>query len=148
MLESITFGLIVAAVLILVVAAILALYRLAIGPTGLDRGVASDVILAVLIAGIGTHAIATRTSVGLILILVLSLVGFTSAVGLARLITGASARERRFLEAEARVAHEARQRVERDRQEREMSVRERAERELAEQEAEMGGPRPGGGESS
>ena len=131
MLESITFGLIVAAVLILVVAAILALYRLAIGPTGLDRGVASDVILAVLIAGTGTHAIATRT-----------------AVGLARLITGASARERRFLEAEARVAHEARQRVERDRQEREMSVRERAERELAEQEAEMGGPRPGGGESS
>lgn len=61
-------------------------------------------------------------------------------MGLARLITGASARERRFLEAEARAAHEARQRVERERAEREGSVRERAERELAEQ----AGEHPGG----
>ena len=104
------------------------------------RGVASDVVLAVMIAAIGAHAIATGTSVGLIVILVLSLVGFTTAVGLARLITGASARERRFLEAEARAAHEARQRVERERAEREGSVRERAERELAEQ----AGEHPGG----
>lgn len=127
MLEYITLGLIVASAIILVISAVLALYRLAIGPTGLDRGVASDVILAVMIAGICAHAIATRTSVGLIVIVVLSLIGFTTAVGLARLITGASARERRFLEAEARVAHEARQRVERDRHEREVSARVRAE---------------------
>lgn len=140
MLDSITFGLVAVSSVILVVAAMLALYRLAIGPTGLDRGVASDVVLAVMIAGIGAHAIATGTSVGLIVILVLSLVGFTTAVGLARLITGASARERRFLEAEARAAHEARQRVERQRAEREGSVRERAERELAEQ----AGEHPGG----
>ena len=136
MLETITLGLVAAAAIVLVVSAMLALYRLALGPTGLDRGVASDVILAVLIAGIGAHAIVTGTSVGLIVILVLSLVGFTSAVGLARLITGASARERRFLEAEARAAHEARQRVEQKRLEREMTVRERAERELAEQAEE------------
>ena len=126
MIETITLGLVVASVAILVVASLLALHRLATGPTGLDRGVASDVILAVLIAGICTHAIVTRTSAGLIIILVLSLVGFTSAVGLARLITGASARERRFLEAEARAAHEARQRVERGRQERE-AAQERAD---------------------
>ncbi len=136
MLETITFGLIVAAGAILIISAMMALYRLAIGPTGLDRGVASDVVLAVLIASICLHAIVTRTSVGLIVILVLSLVGFTSAVGLARLITGASARERRFLEAEARAAHEARQRVERERAERELTVQERAERELAEQAGE------------
>lgn len=140
MLDTITFGLVAASSVVLVVAALLALYRLAVGPTGLDRGVASDVVLAVMIAGIGAHAIATGTSVGLIVILVLSLVGFTTAVGLARLITGASARERRFLEAEARAAHEARQRVERERAEREGSVRERAERELAEQ----AGEHPGG----
>lgn len=140
MLDTITFGLVVVSSVVLVVAAMLALYRLAVGPTGLDRGVASDVVLAVMIAGIGAHAIATGTSVGLIVILVLSLVGFTTAVGLARLITGASARERRFLEAEARAAHEARQRVERERAEREGSVRERAERELAEQ----AGEHPGG----
>lgn len=140
MLDTITFGLVAASSVVLVVAALLALYRLAVGPTGLDRGVASDVVLAVMIAGIGAHAIATGTSVGLIVILVLSLVGFTTAVGLARLITGASARERRFLEAEARAAHDARQRVERQRTEREGSVRERAERELAEQ----AGEHPGG----
>lgn len=140
MLDTITFGLVAVSSVVLVVAALLALYRLAVGPTGLDRGVASDVVLAVMIAGIGAHAIATGTSVGLIVILVLSLVGFTTAVGLARLITGASARERRFLEAEARAAHEARQRVERERAEREGSVRERAERELAEQ----AGEHPGG----
>lgn len=140
MLDTITFGLVAVSSVVLVVAALLALYRLAVGPTGLDRGVASDVVLAVMIAAIGAHAIATGTSVGLIVILVLSLVGFTTAVGLARLITGASARERRFLEAEARAAHEARQRVERQRAEREGSVRERAERELAEQ----AGEHPGG----
>lgn len=140
MLDTITFGLVAVSSVVLVVAAMLALYRLAVGPTGLDRGVASDVVLAVMIAAIGAHAIATGTSVGLIVILVLSLVGFTTAVGLARLITGASARERRFLEAEARAAHEARQRVERERAEREGSVRERAERELAEQ----AGEHPGG----
>ena len=140
MLDTITFGLVAVSSVVLVVAALLALYRLAVGPTGLDRGVASDVVLAVMIAGIGAHAIATGTSVGLIVILVLSLVGFTTAVGLARLITGASARERRFLEAEARAAHDARQRVERERAEREGSVRERAERELAEQ----AGEHPGG----
>lgn len=140
MLDTITFGLVAASSVVLVVAALLALYRLAVGPTGLDRGVASDVVLAVMIAAIGAHAIATGTSVGLIVILVLSLVGFTTAVGLARLITGASARERRFLEAEARAAHDARQRVERQRAEREGSVRERAERELAEQ----AGEHPGG----
>ena len=140
MLDTITFGLVAVSSVVLVVAALLALYRLAVGPTGLDRGVASDVVLAVMIAAIGAHAIATGTSVGLIVILVLSLVGFTTAVGLARLITGASARERRFLEAEARAAHDARQRVERERAEREGSVRERAERELAEQ----AGEHPGG----
>lgn len=140
MLDTITFGLVAVSSVVLVVAAMLALYRLAVGPTGLDRGVASDVVLAVMIAAIGAHAIATGTSVGLIVILVLSLVGFTTAVGLARLITGASARERRFLEAEARAAHDARQRVERQRTEREGSVRERAERELAEQ----AGEHPGG----
>lgn len=97
---------IVATVAVLVVSALLALYRLAKGPTGLDRGVASDVLIAVLIAAIATQAIWARTPVALIAILVLSMVGFTSAVGLARLISGTSVRERRFAEAEARAAYE------------------------------------------
>ena len=130
----VTQMLIGATVVVLVVSALFALYRLAKGPTGLDRGVASDVIIAILIAGIATHAIATRTPVGLIVILSLSLIGFTSAVGLARLITGTSARERRFLEAEASAANISRERAERERLQRERLERERAERELNEME--------------
>ncbi|MDO5534519.1 MAG: monovalent cation/H+ antiporter complex subunit F [Propionibacteriaceae bacterium] len=129
----VTQALIVAAALVLVLSALFALFRLAKGPTGLDRGVASDVMIAVLIGGLATHAIATRTSVGLIVILVLSLLGFTSAVGLARLITGTSARERRFLEAEARAAHEDRERAEREKAERERAASDRFEKELREQ---------------
>lgn len=121
----ITQVLIGASGVLLVVSALLALVRLAKGPTGLDRGVASDVVIAVLIAGIATYTMATRTEVALIVILVLSMVGFTSAVGLARLITGTSARERRFLEAEARAANLTRERAERERAERERAERER-----------------------
>lgn len=92
-------------VVVLVASALLALWRLARGPTGLDRGVASDVLIAVLIGGISAHAITMGSPVALMVILVLSLVGFTGAVGLARLITGTSVRERRFMEAEARAAY-------------------------------------------
>lgn len=96
-------------VIVLVVSALLALARLAKGPTGLDRGVASDVLIAILIAAICTYTVVHHTPVALIVILLLTLVGFTTAVGLARLITGSSARERRFLEAEARAAYAAEQ---------------------------------------
>ena len=74
----------------LLVAGLLALWRLATGPTSLDRAIASDVVLAVLIVSVAAHAIWTRTAVGLPVILVLSLLGFTGSVGLARLITGAA----------------------------------------------------------
>ncbi|QIK71141.1 hypothetical protein G7070_01110 [Propioniciclava coleopterorum] len=100
------------AAVILLISALLAFYRLTKGPTGLDRGVASDVLLAILIAAICAHALWYRTSIALVIILVLSLVGFTTAVGLARLITGTSARERMFLEAEARAAYEERRQAE------------------------------------
>lgn len=99
--------LVICSAVVLAVSALLALYRIARGPTGLDRGVASDVMLAIFIAAVAAYTIWQRTPVALIVILVLSLVGFTSAVGLARLITGATVRERRFLEAEARSAYAA-----------------------------------------
>lgn len=81
---------------LLVISACLALIRLAKGPSGLDRAVAADVILAILIAAIAAHAVWYHTGVALGIILVLSLVGFIGAVGMARLITGARLRERRF----------------------------------------------------
>lgn len=95
---TLTQVLIAVAGALLLVAALLALWRLAKGPTSLDRGVASDLIIAVLIASVGAHAMWTRTSLGLLLILVLSLLGFTGAVGLARLITGAARNQSLYVE--------------------------------------------------
>lgn len=89
----------------LLVAALLALWRLAKGPTSLDRGVASDLMIAVLIASVAAHAMWTRTSQGLLLILVLSLLGFTGAVGLARLITGAARNQSLYVQGNE-AAHE------------------------------------------
>ncbi len=114
---------IVIAAVVLLASALLAFWRLTKGPTGLDRGIASDVLLAILIAAICAYALWHRTDVALIIILVLSLVGFTTAVGLARLITGTSARERMFLEAEARAAYDQ---AARDRAAREDAAREQA----------------------
>lgn len=88
--------LIAAAGVLLVAAALFALWRIAYGPTGLDRGVAADVVIAVLIAGVAAHAMWTRTSLGLLVILVLSLLGFTGAVGLAKLIAGVARDQRAF----------------------------------------------------
>ncbi len=93
--------LIVLAGILLVVAALLAVWRLARGPSSLDRGVAADVVLAVLIAAVGAHAMWTRDPLGLPVILVLSLLGFTGAVGVARLITRAARDKTLYERAEA-----------------------------------------------
>lgn len=99
-------GIFMIAPVVLVVAALLALYRLAKGPTSLDRAVASDVLIAVLIAAIACYTVWNRTPIALIIVLALSMLGFTSAVGLARLITRATIRRRRFIEADAHSAYE------------------------------------------
>ncbi|WP_232547574.1 monovalent cation/H+ antiporter complex subunit F [Propioniciclava soli] len=89
--------------LMLAVAAVFALVRLAKGPTSLDRGVASDVLLVILAVAAAGYALWADTPMALVVSLALSLLGFTSAVGLARLITATTAQERRFREAEARA---------------------------------------------
>lgn len=81
---------------LLTASALLALVRMARGPSGLDRAVAADVLVAVLTGSVAAYTVATRTSVALGLILVLSLVGFTGAVAIARFVTGVTAREHRF----------------------------------------------------
>lgn len=103
----------------LAAAALLALVRLAKGPTSLDRGVASDLLLAIVAIATALYAVWTTIPIVLVISLVLSVLGFTSAVGLARLITGTTAQERRFREAEAKAAYQA------DEREREREARER-----------------------
>lgn len=76
--------------LLLLVAACFALFRMALGPTSLDRSVASDVIIAILIAGTGLYTVVSGNAFGVPVLLVLSLLGFTAAVGMARLISNRS----------------------------------------------------------
>ncbi|MDQ7993557.1 MAG: monovalent cation/H+ antiporter complex subunit F [Propionicimonas sp.] len=85
-----------AAVVMLVVAACLVLWRMVHGPSPLDRIVAADVMVAIVIAGVGIYTVAARNSTGLPILLVLSLVGFSGAVGVARLISSPSTIRRRF----------------------------------------------------
>ena len=71
---------------LLAVAALLSVLRVGRGPRALDRIVANDVLVAVVVAAAGLTMVATRNGLLLPLILVLSLLGFTSAVAVGRLI--------------------------------------------------------------
>lgn len=81
---SIRFVVIVIAMLVLTAAAVLVLIRMAKGPSTLDRVVAADVMLAVVIAGLGLEAALNRHGTTVPVILVLSLLGFASALSMAR----------------------------------------------------------------
>jgi multicomponent Na+:H+ antiporter subunit F len=77
---------IMVAMLLLGVAAVLVLIRMAKGPSTLDRVVAADVMLAVVIAGLGLEAALNRHGTTVPVILVLSLLGFASALSMARFV--------------------------------------------------------------
>ncbi len=77
-------------------AAILTLWRLVAGPTPLDRIIASDVIVAIAIAAVALYSVIAGNSTGLPILLGLSLVGFTGAVGVARLISSSEGVRRLF----------------------------------------------------
>jgi multicomponent Na+:H+ antiporter subunit F len=85
-----------AAAAMLSVAAILTLWRLVSGPTPLDRIIASDVIVAIAIAAVALYSVIAGNATGLPIVLTLSLVGFTGAVGVARLISSSEGVRRLF----------------------------------------------------
>jgi multicomponent Na+:H+ antiporter subunit F len=66
------------------VAAVLVLTRMAIGPTMLNRVVAMDVLIAIVVAGLGLEAALNRHATTLPILVVLSLVGFVGSVSVAR----------------------------------------------------------------
>lgn len=82
------FTVVVAAVGIAVlgVSALLTVVRLARGPSTLDRVVAADVLVAVVIAALGLEAVVNRHATTLPVILVLSLVGFAGSLSVARFV--------------------------------------------------------------
>lgn len=86
----------------LFVAACLVVWRMMVGPSALDRIVASDVMVGIVIASVGIYSVIAHNSTGLPILLGLSLVGFSGAVGVARLISSPSTIRRRFDRRQAR----------------------------------------------
>lgn len=84
------------AAVVLFAAAALTLWRLVAGPSPLDRIISSDVMVAIAIAAVGLYSVIARNATGLPILLGLSLVGFTGAVGVARLISSAEGVRRLF----------------------------------------------------
>ncbi|GIF73408.1 monovalent cation/H+ antiporter complex subunit F [Asanoa siamensis] len=69
---------------ILATAALLAVVRAVRGPSILDRVVATDVLLAVIVAAVATEAAYSRDNTALPVLVVLSVLGFVSSVSVAR----------------------------------------------------------------
>nr|WP_300336659.1 monovalent cation/H+ antiporter complex subunit F [Actinomyces sp.] len=79
---------------LLVVAAAMALARMAMGPSSLDRSIATDLLTAVTVAGTGLYVVVSGSTTALPVLVVLSLIGFTGPVAIARLISSRSAQVR------------------------------------------------------
>jgi multicomponent Na+:H+ antiporter subunit F len=72
----------------LAVAALLLVARISLGPTMLDRVVALDVLVAVVICGLALEAAIRRHTTTLPILGVLSLLGFVGSVSIARFTQG------------------------------------------------------------
>jgi multicomponent Na+:H+ antiporter subunit F len=86
---------IVAASVMLAAAALLALIRMTLGPTVLDRIISLDVITAVAVGGIAVEAILNQHSHTLPILVVLALVGFIGSTTVARFAAGPKREEDR-----------------------------------------------------
>jgi multicomponent Na+:H+ antiporter subunit F len=73
---------------VLGVAALLLVARISLGPTMLDRVVALDVLVAVIICGLAVEAAVHRHATTLSILVVLSLLGFVGSVSVARFSPG------------------------------------------------------------
>ncbi|KPC93944.1 hypothetical protein ADL27_18430 [Streptomyces sp. NRRL F-6602] len=69
---------------LLVAAGLMVTLRLVLGPTTLDRAVALDALVAVVMAGVGVQTAVQGNAFYLPVLLVLSFLGFTGSVGVAR----------------------------------------------------------------
>lgn len=66
------------------VAVVLAVVRLVLGPSLLDRALATDVLVSALVFGAGTYLAVTRQTPVEPVVLVLAMVGFVGSVTIAR----------------------------------------------------------------
>lgn len=86
MIQTITMAVLALSVLMLMAAAIVGVSKIVRGPTSLDRIMAGDLMVAVTIGAIGLWTVYKHTDALLPVILVLSLVGYTGAAAVARLV--------------------------------------------------------------
>jgi multicomponent Na+:H+ antiporter subunit F len=75
-------------VVVLGIAALLLVVRIALGPTMLDRVVALDELLAVTICGLALEAAVNRHTSTLPILVALALLGFIGSVSIARFTRG------------------------------------------------------------
>lgn len=78
----------------LVVAVLLAIWRLLKGPTNVDRILASDVTVVITIGGMALSIAHARSGAALPILLAVSLIGFVGAVSVARFLVDRRGRER------------------------------------------------------
>lgn len=74
------------------VGALLALIRVGLGPSLLDRVVATDTLLVIIAAGLAVHAGLARDPTVVPVLVVVSLLAFVGSVSVARYVAGLSAR--------------------------------------------------------
>ncbi|GHJ08133.1 MULTISPECIES: monovalent cation/H+ antiporter complex subunit F [Micromonospora] len=72
---------------LLAVAGALTLTRIVRGPSVLDRAVATDVLLAIVVAAVATEAAYSRDATALPILVVLAILGFVGSVSVARFAT-------------------------------------------------------------
>lgn len=85
-----------AAVLMIGAAAALTLWRLTKGPSTLDRIVSADVLVSIVLVGIGLSMVVFDNTSAMAILLVLSMVAFTGAVSIARLLAPRAAERQRY----------------------------------------------------
>lgn len=78
--------LVAASAVVLSVSALLVLVRIIRGPSVLDRTVASDVMISIMVCALGLEAAVNRHSSTLAIVVSLSLLGFVGSLAVARFV--------------------------------------------------------------
>lgn len=74
------------ATVLLLGAALMVLWRIAAGPTDLDRTLALDVLVVLMVSAIAVAVVITRTPAAIPILIVVSMAGFVGTVSVARFI--------------------------------------------------------------
>lgn len=85
--STVTTVILAAAAVLLCISAFIGINRIIVGPSQLDRSVAADLIVAVVVGSLGLWVVWSDRTTELTVLVLLSMLGFTSAVSVARMVT-------------------------------------------------------------